>query len=87
MHEHEKLLTDPWKPLEDRNSHQEVPPTSCGTLSEAFGIGERLPDVGGAPMGYLEDGDELVIDGWFDSADGGRVGFGPLTSLVKPAMQ
>jgi hypothetical protein len=35
-------------------------------------------------MGWLEDGDRLTIEAWFNTPDGGRAGFGPLTGLVRP---
>ena len=51
-----------------------------------FGLGETLPEVEGKPMGWLEDGDELSTEAWFNTADGGRAGFGLLTGLVQPAI-
>ncbi len=36
-------------------------------------------------MGWLEDGDEMVIDAWFKTADGGKAGFGPLIGVITPA--
>lgn len=53
-------------------------------MVEIFGLGETLPDVGGKPMGWLEDGDRLTIEAWFGTPDGGRAGFGPLTGLICP---
>jgi fumarylacetoacetase len=41
-----------------------------------------LPHVNGKPMRYLEDGDRLTIEGWFQTEDGEQAGFGPLTSMV-----
>ncbi|KEF55920.1 uncharacterized protein A1O9_07500 [Exophiala aquamarina CBS 119918] len=67
-------------------SHESATPSTGGCLVEVFGLGETLPDVGGQPMGWLEDGDRLTIEAWFKTAAGGRAGFGPLTGLVCPSL-
>jgi fumarylacetoacetase len=49
---------------------------------EIFAAGHILPNVGGKPMSWLENGDRLTIDGWFKTQHGQRAGFGGLSSLV-----
>ncbi|KIV92636.1 fumarylacetoacetase [Exophiala mesophila] len=60
-------------------------PATNGCLTEVFALGNTLPEVGGKPMSWLEDGDRLTIEGWFRARDGTQAGFGPLTSLIRPA--
>lgn len=55
-----------------------------GCLLESFAQKHELPVVGGRPMSWLEDGDELSIQGWFRTADGRRCGFGRVSGLVVP---
>ena len=57
----------------------------CGCLLEAFAMKHVLPRVGGGPMGWVEDGDAVTIEGRFRMADGALGGFGGVTSLVMPA--
>ncbi len=56
-----------------------------GCLLEAFAQKHVLPSVGGNPMSWLEDGDQVTMEGWFTTKDGKRSGFGGLTNLVRPA--
>ncbi len=56
-----------------------------GCLLEVFAQGHILPDVGGKPMSWVEDGDRLEIEGRFKTADGRIGGFGGLASIVLPA--
>jgi fumarylacetoacetase len=56
-----------------------------GCLLEVLAQKHVLPEVGAKPMSWIEDGDELTIEGSFKTSDGSRVGFGGLTSLVLPA--
>ncbi|KAK5047217.1 hypothetical protein LTR84_006739 [Exophiala bonariae] len=56
-----------------------------GCLLEAFAQRHRLPEVGGKPMSWVEDGDTVTMDGWFMSKDGRMCGFGGLTSIIQPA--
>ncbi|KAF2101143.1 putative fumarylacetoacetate hydrolase [Rhizodiscina lignyota] len=57
-----------------------------GCLAEILACKHILPDVGGRPMQWLEDGDGLTIEGWFTAADGTKAGFGGVTGLVVPAV-
>lgn len=70
---------------ERRTDKESTQPSTAGCLVEVFGLGETLPEVGGKPMGWLEDGDRLTIEAWFNTPDGGRAGFGPLTGLILPS--
>ena len=56
-----------------------------GCLLEAFAQKHVLPEVGGKPMSWIEDGDHVVMDGWFRTEDGRKCGFGGLTNMVLPA--
>ncbi|KIW85995.1 fumarylacetoacetase [Fonsecaea pedrosoi CBS 271.37] len=57
---------------------------SYGCLLECFAQQHELPAVGGKSMSWLEDGDELAIQGWFRAADGRRCGFGKVSGVVVP---
>ncbi|KIW99294.1 fumarylacetoacetase [Cladophialophora bantiana CBS 173.52] len=56
-----------------------------GCLLEALAQKHVLPEVDGEPMSWIKDGDEFTIEGWFNTEDGGRGGFGGLRSLILPA--
>ena len=55
-----------------------------GCLLESSAQKHELPSVGGQPMSWLEDGDELTIEGWFRTIDGRRSGFGRVSGVVVP---
>ena len=57
-----------------------------GCLLEGLAQEHQLPNVGGKPMSWLEDGDRFTIEGQFRLKDGSRGGFGGVTSLILPAM-
>ncbi|KIX06977.1 fumarylacetoacetase [Rhinocladiella mackenziei CBS 650.93] len=56
-----------------------------GCLLEVFAQNHVLPEVGGKPMSWLEDGDTFTIEGWFRTEDGSKGGFGGVTNLVLSA--
>ncbi|EED14708.1 2-hydroxyhepta-2,4-diene-1,7-dioate isomerase, putative [Talaromyces stipitatus ATCC 10500] len=60
-------------------------PVGCGCLFEAVSAGIDLPPVAGQKVVWLEDGDRVIMEGWFTTPDGKRAGFGPLSHLVVPA--
>ena len=53
-----------------------------GCLLEVFAQKHELPLVGGKPMSWLEDGDQLTMEGWFTTSDGSKGGFGGSSSVV-----
>ena len=56
-----------------------------GCLLEALAQRHELPKVSGRAMEWLEDGDVFTIEGQFETCDGGRGGFGGVSSMVLPA--
>jgi fumarylacetoacetase len=66
-------------------SEDETSWSSFGCLVEINGTGHKLPEVGGRPLTWLEDGDKLTIEGWFETADGRRAGFGCVSGLIVAA--
>ena len=57
-----------------------------GCLYEATQGGSKLmslPD--GTKMGYLNDGDEIVLSAWCSNTDGVELGFGDCRGIVIPA--
>ena len=63
-----------------------------GSLMELTWKGERplqlaLPGGGSEPRTFLQDGDEVELRGWCESADGSlRIGFGECRGTVLPAL-
>lgn len=55
-----------------------------GCLLEVLAQKHELPEVGGRPMSWLEDGDTLSFDGSFKTKDGSKGGFGGVSGLIVP---
>jgi fumarylacetoacetase len=62
-------------------------PGTQGSLIELTWNGERplrLPN--GETRGFLEDGDEVILRGWCESATARRIGFGSVRGRIEAAM-
>ncbi len=81
MTEKEYILQAPKTPVHSK----EGTVAGGGCLLEVLAQNHVLPQVGGRAMEWIEDGDTVTLDGTFTTADGGRGGFGGVTSLVVPA--
>lgn len=70
--------------MQTRESRDVSSPVGCGCLFEAVNAKINLPKVANESVTWLEDGDRVIMEGWFTTPDGRRGGFGPLTGLVAP---
>jgi hypothetical protein len=61
--------------------------SSFGSMLELCWKGTKVVQVGEEERKFLRDGDTVIMKGWAEEVNGGRVGFGVCAGMILPALQ